>query len=459
MNRLGFKEGVAKLSSKIRNILLCIAQIFSSLSSVNGQSRLKNGEDRSFIQLLEKVSQSNPEIRANNLDLEASNMDIKSVDALNYPQINFNAAETYTQIIARNGGYFPQESAFVELRQNLWNQALKTQVHIKNLEYKERKANNTYAEAVILRRFAMLYIDWINALQSLEVFSNQEKYLSKILSLNEKRFRMHDDTKLTYKQTKVRLLNAKAQVRLLKERSASLQKRVAMEAGLVKVLRPYPQEFEKVFKYLLKQVHSETDDLLGKESRQARLDVADGNIEVAENANGARLDFVARAGVTNYNGQNSYNYNGKSLIPEVDLGLELVIPLYDGSAKKHNLRASMLRRNALEERNNAELALLKNQMVEWKSNRNLNEGNTKNYEDLKSLIKSRYQGLETLYRSGSNTLFELLNTSEDFLLIERQHVADYEQKLQADVELSVAHNLLTAEGIEKLKKHFGGSHE
>jgi outer membrane protein TolC len=405
-----------------------------------------------------KVAQTNSEIQANELELEASQSDWDAAKSQNKPQVNLLASTTFSQIFAPNGGLFPQASSFVELRKNLWNRAIDSQIQTKRLEYNEKKASNIYTEATVLRRFSMLYIDWINARQSLDIYKKQAQILKKMGELNKKRYGQFDDTRLTSAQTQIRLLNAESQVTTLEERCRTLEQRIGLESGVSPIGDVYPQDFESVFAYLLSQ-NKKDNAYLGEETREARLLLADANIQATKDAWGARLDFVTRAGATNYSATNTFRYSGKSVVSEIGIGLELIIPLYDGNAHNHSLRASMQRRNAIEERNKAELMLLRTQLLDWKTAETLNTSINRTYNDIQKLIESRYNGLEIQLRAGANTLFELLNANEEALSIERQHIVDYQQKLQSDVEISVSHNLLNLSSLEEMEKHFGESHE
>jgi outer membrane protein TolC len=305
-------------------------------------------------------------------------------------------------------------------------------------------------QITVLRRFALLYIDWINACQTEAVFANQVKIIERILTLSKMRFARGDDTKLTLQQAKIRLLNAESQSKLIRYRATSIAQRLAMEAQDTSPEKADAEQFEFVMSSLLKTLPEE-NSIFGNNTREARLKTAEANVEASRDNWSPRLDFVARAGVTNYASNTTFTYSGQTLVPEIDIGFELSIPIYDGSTHSHATRAALLRRNAIEERNKAELALTREQIVDFLASKLMAENTKETYREVSELAKKRSAALETQLKYGTNTLFEMLNAAEDILLAERQRVSDYQQKLQSELELAVSTNRLNLEALQKLE--------
>lgn len=417
-----------------------------------------NEDDSSFLNHLLRAAKQSPEYRAAEWELGASISEIDAAYGQNYPQINALGSIGVTRIFSKGGGNYPLGSAFLELRENIWNKSFNAQTRLKRAEFEERKANTASTQVTILRRYSMLYVDWINAQQLESIYNNQVKLLEKIIEMNKKRFARGDDTKLTLQQANMRLLNAESQVKLIHIRTTSLKQRLAMEAQDNGPEKAMPEEFENVFDSLLK-TKSKENSYYGNETRRTRLDVQDANVELSRSAFGPRLDFVARAGATNYASNTSFQYSGKTLIPEVDLGLELTVPIYDGNTHTHALRAALQRRNAVEEHNKAELAVTHEQIVDFTASQQMGENSKSTHKEVLKIANERTVALETQMKYGMNTMFELLTASEELLQADRQRVTDLQTHLQANVELAVTTNRLTVDELEKLERSSVENHE
>ncbi len=404
-----------------------------------------------FLYRILRAAHFSSEHLADEMEVEAAYADREAAKGSNSFQFynNTSAAEAY--LFTQNGGWYPELSSFFELRKNLWGRSLDAQVKLKGAELAERKVLSESAESALLRRFSLLYIDWIYAAETADIFAKQVDVLKKITELSGKRYAKGDDTKLTMQQVKIRLVNAETQKTQTQMRAKSIAQRIELESRDRVNERADSKAVASIFASLLKNEVGEKEALANR-VREARLNTADANVQSADDNWGPRLDFIARAGATNYTTSNSFAYSGKNLVPEVDIGLELNIPIYDSHTHNHALRSALLRRNAVEERNKAESLSNQEQIIEWESNKKLGELSEKNYEEIGTVAVARRQALEKQFAMGMITLFDLLNATEDVLIYEKQRIFDAQQRLQSYVELAFSKNRLTIDSLKKVQE-------
>jgi outer membrane protein len=366
--------------------------------------------------------QHQPVVKQSQIDESITEESIKSKLADWYPQLGLNAAvQHYLQVpsTAFNGqvvqaGVANTSSAAFQLTQNIFNRDLLLANNTAKQVRNQAKQNTQSNLIDVVTNVSKAYYDMLLTQQQMDVLDQNIVLLERSLKDAYNQYQSGIVDKTDYKRATISLNNTKA------ERKSAWESLAAKEAYL-KQLMGYPENGKLDIVYDTMQMTQEVQlDTTVTVTYENRIEYQ--QLETTRNLLRADVQYNKWAYVPNVSAFASYTfaylnsefsklYNDN--YPNSLFGLQLSLPIFQGSKRIHNIRQAELQLK----RTDYDVQALRSQInTEYTQAMASYKANLNEYLMLKEnmeLAKEVYDLLEMQYREGIKTYLEVITAQTD----------------------------------------------
>lgn len=403
-----------------------------------------------------------------NPTLQAQRANLRSVDE------NVAIAKSgFRPTISLNGGYSDSDihdnsnplndekrttTVSAQISQPLFN-GMQTVNSVKSADsYVRSEQNNLMnTEQNVLLEASTAYLDVLRDTAIVNLQKNNEKLLKKRLDETMERFNVGEVTRTDVSQARARYSSAQAE-RISSE--GDLEASKAVYAKIIgnepdKLVEPgninefLPKTFKEAYDYA--KVYNYT-------IQQAKFLLDSKTYDVAANT-GALLPQISLDGVASH-GNNDGGIYDDNKVDNLEWGVNMTIPLYEGGATRAKIRQSKyLKWQAQELVLEAERKVLSDVKSAWEY-KSSNEARIKSIKDQVKANEVALDGVQKEEALGNRTILDVLNAYQELLNSNVEEVKAKRDYYVASMELLMAMGKLTAKDMKlnvdlyNAKKHY-----